>query len=131
MNAQVLLLVEEVGNGVGDAPDAQLDGRPVRDALRDVLADLLLHVGDLDLRHDGEVMVLLHDVVDLAHMDHVLDAVDPGGLGVDLGDDLLALGRGESPVDHAAGAVVHVAALVRRGHLDHGHVVRTGTGSRA
>ncbi|MCK7467287.1 MAG: hypothetical protein MZU91_03445 [Desulfosudis oleivorans] len=36
MHAQVLLLVEEVGNRVGDAADAQLDGGAVRDALRDV-----------------------------------------------------------------------------------------------
>ena len=81
MHAEVVLLLEELRNGVGDAADAELDAGPVRHIAGDeaAYAHVLLvggRVGD-----DGDGVARLYKVVHLGAVYDVV-AVDEGVVGV-------------------------------------------------
>ena len=120
MDAQVILLLQEEEDGVGDGADAQLKGVAVPDELGHVLADAPLHVPDLGGRQLDDGQVGLHDAVQLGDVEESI----PQGAGhplVHLGDDQVGhLGGGFGIVHRDAQA--DVAVLIGGRDLDHGHV---------
>ena len=123
VDAQVLLVLEELEHGLGDAADAELDRRAVLDQGGDVLADL-----------PGVVVRLAADAPRSAARrpargrrcrgrEMQESPMRPRHLRVDLGDDQRGvLGGALDDVDRDAEAA-H-AVLVGRGDLDQRHVQR-------
>ena len=108
--------MQEPEHRVGDGADAQLQGGPVVDQLRDPAADGLFHRPDGGRSLFDQIVVALHDVVQLRHVDEGV-AVGAGHLGVDLGDHGRGgLGGGLRVVDRDPERAV--SELVGRRKLD-------------
>ena len=145
MDAEILLVLEGQGRGVGNAADAQLERRAVLHEVRDVGADL--EVGGIGHRgrQGGHLLVVLHEEVHRGHVDLGV-AEGPRQARVHLEDDeagvvhdVLLVGDAQREGDEAvlvrrrAGAEEDVGPArvdaVRGGAVEHvGHV---GDGARA
>ena len=120
MDAQVVLLLQEEQNSVGDGADAQLEGVAVLDELGHVLADSTLHLGDPGGSQLDDGGVQLHQAADLGHVEEAV----PQGAGhvpVHLGDDQVRGLRRALGVVHGH-AQADIAVLVGGRALEHGHI---------
>ena len=130
MNAQVLLLVQELGNGVGDTADAQLQTVAVVDHVGDQATDgVILVVGD-GIGDLGHGIVHLHEVIHLVDVEgHVTHGT--GSVGVDLQNHRLGLADHLHLIGVGDGQG-HIAVLIRHGgnaHIDVGLTVEQALGS--
>ena len=117
-----MLGLERHAGRVRDRADAELQARAVRNALGDEPADRLAHLVELHRRQDRQIVVVLHDGVDLRNVDQ--RAAQAAGLAViDLEED--PLGLIEHGVDiRAVERQAEVAVAVHRRDLDaHGIIV--------
>ena len=122
VDAEVVLGLERHAGRVRDRADAELQARAVRNALGDEAADRLAHLVELDRGQDRQIVVILHDGVDLRNVDQ--RAAQAAGLAVvDLEED--PLGLVEHGVDiRAVERQAEVAVAVHRRDLDaHGVIV--------
>ena len=93
VDAEVFLVFEELGDGLGDVSDAALDGGAVFDEAGDVGADLAEAVVDGVGGGFEDGLGLLDEDIDLVDVE-VAVAVGAGHLVVDLCDDVLGVERG-------------------------------------
>ncbi len=122
VDAEVVLLVQEHEDGVGDAADAELQAGAVLHEAGDVAADRLLHRTYPGGRQLDDRLVALDDRVDLVEMDERV-AVGARHVGVHLGDHRPGgLGGRLGVVDRDAEGAI--AVFVRRRDVDERHVGR-------
>ena len=69
VDAEVVLALERHAGRVRNRADAELQARAIRNALGDETADRLAHLVELDRRQDRQIVVVLHDGVDLRNVD--------------------------------------------------------------
>ena len=120
MDPQVILVPQEVEDGVRDGANAQLDASAVLNEAGTVAADLLL---DLSHGKDGaeeEGFVTLHRQVDVVDVDQGV-SIGPGHVAVDLGDDQFGAFRDAFGIVYRD-AVRAVPLLIGRGEGDKGHI---------
>ena len=116
---------DHLAHGVGQGPDAQLQGGAIHHVLHHVLGDLHLRLaGSGGLDAGQRAVRTLHDHVHIVDVDALIQtAIDPGQILVDLQDHHVGLiqhrpGRG---VGHGE---VEVSMLVHGSHTGDGHVYR-------
>lgn len=120
-----MLALERHAGRIRDRADAELQARAVRDKVSDEAADRLAHIVELHRRQHRQVVVILHERVDLRDMDQ--RAAQRTGLTVvDL--EVNALGLFEHGIDvRAVEREAEVAVAVHRRDLDaHGVIVILG-----
>ena len=125
VDAEVVLALERHAGRIRDRADAELQARAVRDKVGDEAADRLAHVVKLHRRQHRQVVVILHERVDLRDVDQ--RAAQRAGLAiVDL--EINALGLIEHGVDiRAVEREAEVAVAVHGRDLDaHGVIVILG-----
>ena len=116
VDAEVVLALKCHAGRVRDRADTELQARAVRNALGDEPADRLAHLVELHRRQDRQIVVVLHDGVDLRNVDQ--RAAQAAGLTVvDLEEDPLGL------VEHgvnirAVERQAEVAVAIHRCDLD-------------
>ena len=125
VDAEIVLALERHAGRIRDRADAELQARAVRDKVGDEAADRLAHIVELHRRQHRQVVVILHERVDLRDMDQ--RAAQRTGLTVvDL--EVNTLGLFEHGIDvRAVEREAEVAVAVHRRDLDaHGVVVILG-----
>jgi len=120
VDAEVVLVRQAGEDGVGDPPDAELQGRAVAHEPRDVVGDPAGHVVELLVRPLQQGLRLVHEVVDPVDVDEGV-AQCARHFGVYLGDHDLGGFRCRLRDVHRH-AVAAVPVLVRRRDADQRYV---------
>ena len=115
VNPQILLVVEEIADGIGQASQPQLNGGTIRNHFHNILSDLLFYISNRDIRYFYQISIAFQNHIYFGNVDFQIITYQSGSAGIHLGNCQITALNSPAGNQTAKTGAIHISVFIRRG----------------